>query len=74
MTTNNVKVWVFVHADVVVAPGHFDQWAAFADTETEARIKIQIRHGIPGEKLKLVDTIEDRRKASRFESDRRRSS
>jgi hypothetical protein len=71
MTTNGMKVWVFVLKDVVVSKGHFDQWCAFALTETEAKIRIEVRHGINAGDLKLVEVLSDRRRTPRRNGDRR---
>lgn len=66
------KVFVFVDENVVVAEkGHFDEWCAFADNEMEAQVKIQMRYNLNGTRLKLVRTIDDRRKSSRRGEDRR---
>lgn len=64
------KIWVFVDDSVVATPGHFDQWAAFAESETEAALKIQARYGLGGVRLKLTGVFEDRR----GHADRRRDS
>jgi hypothetical protein len=69
--TGQMKVWVFVLKDVVVSKGHFDQWCAFALTETEAKIRIEVRHGIHSNDLKLVEVLFDRRKSGRRAADRR---
>jgi hypothetical protein len=66
------KVFCFVYDDVIVAQDkHFDEWCAFADNELEAQLKIQSRYNLGGRRLKLVGTLDDRRKSSRRGDDRR---
>lgn len=63
--SNTLKVFVFINEECLVAEkGHFDQWCAFAETEAEAQITIQVRYRLGGIRLKLVETLEDRRKKS----------
>lgn len=69
--TDTHKVYVFVLKDKIVAKGQFDQWCAFAETETEAKINIHVRHDIKGEDLHLVEVLNDRRARPRRNGDRR---
>ena len=57
------KVFVFIDDECLVAEkGQFDEWCAFAETESQAQMIIHSRYSLGGRRLKLVRVIENRRK------------
>lgn len=59
------KIFVFVDEECAEPKeGQFDQWCAIAKTELEARANINLRYRLGGRTLRLVQTLDDRRKPS----------